>query len=451
MDETRRAAEDPPYPPPGRAWYLVGALMVFYVFSFIDRQIIAFLIAPMKKDMALTDTQVGLIQGAGFAVLYTFLGLPIGRLADRISRKKIITVGVLVWSFMATTCGLARTGTQLFLARVGVGVGEAALSPAAYSLLTDSFPREKLGRAFGVYNMGIAIGSGIASLTAGIVIVAVRGVGSYDLPILGAVRGWQLVFIMTGLPGVLLPLLLLSVREPARRGLLKAAGTVRTVPFSEVLAFVNANRSFYILHCLAFGLLAMVGYGVGAWLPESLVRAYHAEGLTIATVAKVLGLATMFLNAAGIFGAGRLADHLASKGMRDAPIVVAAGVAIAIVLTSSFTPFMPSLTTLFIALSIGAFPFSAYTSVGSMAINQVTPNQMRAQVSAIYLFVINVIGLGVGPVLIPFINDRVFHDPQMIRYSLSAVVVGGCLLASILLWFVRPIYREKHAAAAAWQ
>ena len=452
MEETSRAEGAAPYPPPARAWYMVGALMVFYVFSFIDRQVIAFLITPMKRDMALSDTQVGLIQGIGFAILYTFLGLPIGRLADRISRKKIVTVGVLVWSFMATLCGLARTGTDLFLARVGVGVGEAALSPAAYSLLTDSFPREKLGRAFGVYNMGIAIGSGIASLTAGIVIVAVSHVSHYTLPILGEVRGWQLVFIITGLPGAFLPLLLLTVREPARRGMLKSAGQARAaVPFSEVLAYVNANRSFYALHCIAFGLLAMVGYGVGAWLPESLVRAYRPEGLTIAQVAKVLGLATMFLNASGIFTAGRVADHLSAKGMRDAPIVVALGVAICIVLTSSVTPFMPSLSLLWVALSVAAFPFSAYTSVGSMAINQVTPNQLRAQVSAIYLFVINVLGLGVGPALIPFINDKVFHDPAKMRYSLSLVVIVGCLLAAVLLGLVRPIYREKHAAAAEWQ
>jgi MFS family permease len=449
MDGSRE--ETDAYPPPARAWYLVGALMVFYVFSFIDRQVIAFLIEPMKRDMALSDTQVGLIQGFGFAVLYTFLGLPIGRLADRISRKKIVSVGVLVWSFMATMCGLARTGTHLFLARVGVGVGEAALSPAAYSLMTDSFPREKLGRAFGVYNMGIAIGSGIASLTAGFVIVAVSHVSHYTLPVLGEVRGWQLVFIITGLPGALLPLLLLTVQEPARRGLLRSGGQAKAVPFSEVLAFVNANKKFYALHFTAFGLLAMVGYGVGAWLPAALVRAYKADGLTISQVAKVLGLATMFLNAAGIFSAGRLSDHLAAKGMRDAPIVVATGVAIAIVVTSSVTPFMPSLSALWIALSISAFPFSAYTSVGSMAINQVTPNQLRAQVSAIYLFVINVLGLGIGPALIPFINDRLFHDPTKIRYSLAAVVVFGCSLAALLLWLVRPIYREKHAAAADWR
>src|SRR5262249_5191663 len=158
------------------------------------------------------------------------------------------------------------------------------------------------------------------------------------------------VFIVTGAPGVLLPLLLLSVREPARRGLLKSAGAARAVPLGEVLAFVNRHKRFYLLHSVAFGLLAMVGYGVGAWLPDALLRAFASEGLTIAKIAKVLGLATMFLNAAGIFSAGLLSDHLAAKGMRDAPIVVAAGVAIAIVLTSSFTPFMPNLTLLWVAL-----------------------------------------------------------------------------------------------------
>ena len=449
-DEPRRA-EDPPYPPSGQAWYLVGALMVFYVFSFIDRQIIAFVIGPMKRDMTLTDTQVGVIQGVGFAILYTFLGLPIGRLADRVSRRRIVTVGVIVWSVMATLCGLAKDGTQLFLARVGVGIGEAALSPAAYSLLTDTFPRQKLGRAFGVYNMGIAIGSGIASLTAGFVIQAISGRSHYDLPIFGTVRSWQVVFIVTGAPGVLLPLLLVGVREPARRGLLKAAGAAREVPLGEVFAFVWKHKNFYLLHSIAFGLLAMVGYGVGAWLPEALRRAFVDEGLTIPQIAKVLGLATILFNAAGILSAGRLADHLAGKGVTDAPIVVAFGVALAIAFTSTFTPFMPTLGLLWVALFVGAFPFSAFTGVGPMAINQVTPNQLRAQVSALYLFVINLIGLGIGPALIPLINDNLFHDPKMIRYSLSVVVVVGCLLSAVLLWFVRPIYREKHAAAAEWQ
>jgi MFS family permease len=252
-----------------------------------------------------------------------------------------------------------------------------------------------------------------------------------------------------------LPLLLLGFREPARRGLLRTAngqsGIQRQIPLSEVLRFIVKNRQFYALHFVATGLLAMVGYGVGAWLPEALVRAFHDQGLTTAKVAKVLGLSTMFLNAAGIYMAGRISDHLTAKGRRDAPILVALGVALCIVFTTTFTPFMPTLNTLFIALAVGSLPFSAYTSVAPMAVNQVTPNQMRAQVSAVYLFVINVLGLGLGPALIPFINDRLFHDPKMIRWSLSIVVIGGCLSAAVLLWFVRPIYREKHEQAAEWQ
>ena len=154
--------------------------MVFYVFSFIDRQIIALLVDPIKRDMNVTDTQIGLLQGISFALFYCFLGVPIGMLADRSNRKKIIAVGVVVWSVMASLCGLAKNFTQLFMARIGVGVGEAALSPAAYSMITDSFPKEKLGRAFSVYNLGIAIGSGIALL-----------VGLWLRPYVLRVRVWR--------------------------------------------------------------------------------------------------------------------------------------------------------------------------------------------------------------------------------------------------------------------
>ncbi len=239
---TQPPTSSAPYPTSGQAWYTVLVLMVMYVFSFIDRQILSMLVTPMKRDLQISDSQVGLLQGFAFALLYTVLGLPIGRLADRASRKGIIAAGVLVWSLMATACGFARTAVQLFFARVGVGVGEAALGPAAYSMITDSFPREKLGRAFSVYNMGIPLGSGVAMLVGGLVVGAVSGESNVTLPLLGEVRSWQLVFIVTGAPGLLLPLLLLSVREPARRGLLKTASNTQTVPMKDVLRYVVSSR-----------------------------------------------------------------------------------------------------------------------------------------------------------------------------------------------------------------
>jgi MFS family permease len=164
---------DSSYPSSFAAWYSVAVLMLMYVFSFIDRTTISLLVEPMKRDLHISDTQIGMLQGLAFALLYTFLGLPIARLSDRHSRRAIIAAGVFIWSIMAALCGLARTATQLFMARIGVGVGEAALSPAAYSIITDSFPRSKLGGAFGVYNIGITIGAGTAFLVGGIVVAAV--------------------------------------------------------------------------------------------------------------------------------------------------------------------------------------------------------------------------------------------------------------------------------------
>src|ERR1700723_2715558 len=207
-----------PYPSSFAAWYSVAVLMLIYIFSFIDRSAISLIVEPMKRDLQISDTQIGILQGSAFALLYIFLGLPIARLSDRHSRRAIIAAGVFIWSIMATLCGLARTVMQLFVARIGVGVGEAALSPAAYSIITDSFPLSKLGKAFGVYNIGITIGAGVAFLVGGIVVAAVSHAGAtYTLPVLGEVRAWQMVFIVTGAPGIVLPLLLLTFPEPARR------------------------------------------------------------------------------------------------------------------------------------------------------------------------------------------------------------------------------------------
>ena len=202
-----------------RAWYAVGVLMLLYVCSFADRQILSLLVAPIKRDFGMSNTQIGLLQGLAFAILYTTLGLPLGWLADRMSRRRIIAFGVFFWSLAATACGMAANATQLFLARVGVGVGEATLSPSAYSLITDYFKPEKLGRAFGIYNMGITIGSGVALIAGGLVVSWVSTAGeSFTLPIVGTVRAWQMVFIVTGAPGLLLCLLMFTVPEPPRRG-----------------------------------------------------------------------------------------------------------------------------------------------------------------------------------------------------------------------------------------
>ena len=207
-----------PWPSPLRAWYAVAVLVLAFVFSFVDRIVIALLVEPIKADLGISDFGIGLLQGFAFALFYALLGIPIGRLSDRVSRRGIIATGIAIWSLMTAACGLARSFFGLFLARVGVGVGEATLSPAAYSMISDYFPREQLGRALGVYQSGALLGAGIAFLVGG---AAVQMLSVYDgqvLPVLGEVRMWQLAFFVVGLPGLLVALLMLTVKEPARRG-----------------------------------------------------------------------------------------------------------------------------------------------------------------------------------------------------------------------------------------
>lgn len=428
--------------------------MLMYIFSFIDRTTISLIVDPMKRDLHISDTQIGMLQGLAFALLYTFLGLPIARLSDRFSRRAIIAGGVFIWSIMATLCGLARTALQLFVARIGVGVGEAALSPAAYSIITDSFPRSKLGSAFSFYNIGITIGAGVAFLVGGIVVAAVSHAGAtYTLPLLGEVRAWQMVFIVTGAPGIVLPLLLLTFREPVRRGILRSPSDPPTAapprpPLREVLGYIWLNRQFYCLHFSALALLAMCGYCVAAWLPTAIVRAY---GVSYGQVGKVLGVSTILMNSTGMLLAGILCDRLTHKGHKDAPIIVALISTCGIAVFSCLPTLMPTVTLVWIAIFVSGLTFNAYNGVGPQAVNQVTPNQYRAQVSAVYLFVVNALGLGVGPTLVPLLNDHLFHDPLKIRFSLIIVVFCAALSAIILLWVVRPIYRQKLTEAARWQ
>jgi MFS family permease len=302
--------------------------------------------------------------------------------------------------------------------------------------------------------MGITVGAGIALLVGGIVVKQVSAAGSsFDLPILGTVRGWQMVFILTGLPGVVLPLLLLTFREPRRTGLLSSAasgGTVELVrpSIGEVLRYVWQNRAFYGLHFVGIGMLALAGYSVGVWLPESIRRVYPVSS---ADVSEVLGISTIIMNSLGMILAGALSDRLTGAGKTDAPIIVALISAAGIAIFACLPPFMPTVHLIWVSFFVSGITFNAYNTVGTLAINQVTPNQYRAQVSSVYLFVLNALGLGVGPTLVGWITDHVLHDELKLRVALVSVVFVSAVIAIILLAAVRPIYRRKQLEAAQWR
>ncbi len=217
------------------AWYVVGVLTLLYAFSFIDRQIFSLLVGPLRRDLHIGDAKMSLLIGFRFALFYTFFGIPLGRLADIYSRRLIIATGLVLWSGFTASCGLAQTFETMLLLRMGVGVGEAALSPAAYSLITDYFPRERLATALSVYSMGIYVGSGMAYLLGGLVVAYASTQAMWTIPLLGAVHPWQIIFLMVGLPGIAVAPLLFTVNEPAVH---RGAGRRSTVPMRQVFSYI---------------------------------------------------------------------------------------------------------------------------------------------------------------------------------------------------------------------
>jgi len=410
---------------PGYANYVLGVLFVVYVFNFIDRQILTILLEPIKEDLGVSDTAMGFLVGFAFALFYTFAGIPIARWADVGVRRSIIALGLAVWSGMTMLSGLAQSFTQLALARVGVGIGEAAGSPPAHSLISDYFPPERRARALGIYAMGIYIGAAFGLLAGGWI---------------KEFFGWRAAFIVVGIPGLVLSLLVrFTVREPPRG--LSDGSTVATQADSlgDVARFMASRRSFVLL-ALGASLLAFSGYGFGAWVPTFLVRVH---GMGYAEIGTVIGLMTGIGGAAGAFIGGSLADRFAA---RDARIYLLVPALSAIAALPFQLPFLLIDERAFaLALYFPGVLFSAMYLGPTFALTQaLVKPRMRALASAILLFIINIIGLGAGPQAVGILND-VLSDRfgvEAIRYSLLLVGLTNLAAAALYLAAARGVRQD---------
>jgi len=432
------------WPRPAVAWYAVAILVVAFVFSYIDRIIIALLVEPLKSDLGMSDTQLGFLQGFAFAIFYALVGLPIGRWADRRSRRAIIGIGILLWSIMTAACGLARNFWQLFLARVGVGVGEAALSPAAYSMIADYFPPQKLGRAVGVYQSGAFFGAGIAFLVGGLVLQLVSGSEAMSVPLIGVIRPWQMVFFLVGVPGVLVALLMWTVREPVRRGAL--ASQAGGIPLREVFGHAWRNRSVFLMHFCGFALLAVPITTIVTWAPTFFIRSL---GFAPPDAARTLGWILLLLSPTGVYLGGWLADRLHQRGHTDGALRVGMLAALLLLPLSylSTTTDDPQLAVLLFCPFI--LSASLAMAVAPMALQIVTPNQMRAQISATWMLVLNLVTAGVGPTAVGLITDYVFVDTQAIGQSIALVNCVSVPVAALCLWRgLRPFRAAVKAQSA---
>lgn len=409
------------------AWTVALVLMLANTLAFVDRQALALLVEPIKRDLGVSDTAMSLLYGLSFTIFYVLVGIPVARIADRSNRRNIVTGAVFFWSLCTSLCGLARSFPMLFLARVGVGAGEGGLSPSAYSLLSDYFPKQRLPAAMGFYQMGIYVGGALALILGGIVASYFPPGAAVHLPLVGDVKGWQLIFLLLGVPGLLLTVPLMLIREPQRQGEGRYGARV---PLPALFSHVTGNWQAYLGIGLGFALMILVGNATGAWIPAFLQRRF---GMTTVEIGAVYGPLVFFCGVTGTVAGGFFASFLKGRGFRYANLQAAiVGFTALIPVTVAF-PLVPE-ATMSLAL-IGAMNFFAGFNFGGglAALQEITPNRMRALVSSGYMLVINLIGAAGGPLLIALITDYWFADPQELPTALAVVCAVASPLALVAL------------------
>ena len=432
------------WPSESAAWYTVGLLFVAYTFSFVDRFILTLLIEPIKQDFNLSDTGVSLLIGFAFVIFYTFLGIPIGRLADRVNRRNLIVAGITLWSCMTALCGMARGFGSLFVARIGVGVGEAALSPAAYSMIADLFPPKKLGRALSVYTAGAFVGVGLALIVGGLVVQSVTSSPEIVLPIIGTIRSWQAPFFIVGLPGLLVAALMYTVREPERREqkLSNTEGGHEAVTLKEVFAYIGQRWKVYMAHFFGFALLGVSSNVLFVWGPHILVRSF---GLPVGEAGASIGIIVLTFGTMGLLAGGFMSDRLLKSGYLDNGMRVGIVAALCGIPFALLLPLMGSLSSLFMVFC----PLVLFSCLGfgsaAAALQQVTPNRLRGVVSGCYFFLLNVIGIGLSPSITAVLTNYVFQDELKLVNSVSLMAVSSSILAALILWRGLKSYRTEVA------
>ncbi len=428
------------------AWYATMAMMIAYTFSFLDRQILNLMIGPIEHDLKLSDSDFALIAGSAFGIFYTIMGLPIGWMADHFPRKRIMSVGVALWSIMTATCGLAGTFGHLFLARIGVGVGEATLSPSAYSMLSDYFDKKNLPRAMSLYTFGIFIGAGLALIIGGEVVTFVEHRPDLMLPGIGALKSWQAVFMIVGLPGLLVALWLGTLLEPQRRGLTGEAAAKTSAPrnrlvFHEAFRFIARYPLMSVSLFLGSALFSVLGYA-DTWYPEMFIRTW---GWSAGLAGAVNGSASLIAGPLGLVFAGWYSSRLIARGTVDGCLRLTAYGAVGIALPAILMPLMPSP----VLMAVLLFPLKFFVGFPPVlipaAIQMAAPNQIRAQLGAIFLFTVGIIGVTCGPILPALLTDYVFHSDKALRYSLSISTGVMGPVAFCVLWLGLSDYRNCYA------
>jgi MFS family permease len=428
------------YPPPRVAWGMVGMLTFGYILSFVDRNILGLLVEPIKADLELTDTQIGLLLGPAFAIFYATMGLPFGYLADKKRRTWIIGFGVALWSAATVLSGFAKNFIQMFIARMSVGVGEATLGPCAMSMIADSFPEEQRAKPIAVYSTAASVGGAVASLVGAAVLTWAKSGEVMSVPLVGELKAWQFSFIIVGVPGLFLSLLFFLMREPPRRIYTNVA-EASSVSIGDTLKYIASRWVMLGGFVLVVCYMTIVSYSHG-WFPAMFERTWgwSAEKYALFNAAMLLLFAPLTINIAGW-----LADKWVAKGRYDVPIKITFFGAVIVLPTGVALPLMPSPELAFVFYSISTIGVAMMTAVAVTALLYIVPSAMRGQIVALYYMSISICGLMLGPTSVGLLSDYVF-GPDGLRYAaaLPPLIFGVPTIA--LMPFVYRKYMSEIAA-----
>jgi len=397
-----------------------SAIILFataYVLSFVDRQILALLIGPVKADLGLSDFRFALLNGLAFASLYSVLGLPISALSDRMPRPPIIASGIALWSLATVCCALSEGFWSLFACRMVVGIGEAVLVPAVYSFLADIVPPARLGRTLALFSLGSFVGAGLAYLFGGFLLSAV-----HNARIWHGIASWKLCFLAVGLPGLpLAATVALVVREPGPR----------TAPHRETggisaSRFLQRHPVFFIAHFLGYSCTAITLFSLMSWAPAFFVRAHC---MARAQVGEMMGLIVIVCGCGGAYVSGRLIDNLERRGISAPPIRAgmtgALGAVVFLIIALSVRKEATCAIFMAVAFFFASFPMAP----SAIVLQQIAPKPLRAQLSAVLLLCNALVGLSGGSMLIGYLDDEVFTGPQGVGHALLLVAGGASALA----------------------
>ncbi len=434
---------EPTYPRPATAWWGVGLFTLGAVLSYTDRQILAFLVDPIRASLHITDTQVSILQGAAFAVLYSLIGLPLGRIADLVPRRALLILAIGLWSLGTAACGFAHSFGALFAARLLVGIGEAALAPAAISLIGDYFPAQRHATALGVFLTGIVIGAGAAIAVGGSLLQLAQTGLLHALPVLGILAPWRIVLVLAGLVGVAVGALMFTLHEPAGRRFSVRDLTARIAGLGGIIGTFRLHARILGPLYAAMALWSIVDYAILSWTPALLMRRF---GLSPGDVGASLGLVAIVGGLVGTPLGGYITDLVTARRGVGARFPLLFAVALAGTLGIPLG-LMAGPTGALASAGAWIFVSSAIGTISIATVLDILPQENRGLGTSTIAFNNTIIGLGLGPTLVALATDRLFQNPSALGFGMSTVIAPS-VIGAISLYAVAML-RAGHASACA--